>query len=90
MSEQLSKVDSAVQGLSASPPKEKESRRRASSTVAGVMNINELGKSSRPVLSKATQTARSDTAGPLLTTIVRIEKDGVEIQVAKETQKSGW
>lgn len=37
----LSKVDSAVQGLSSSPPKEK---RRASSSVPGVYNILDLGK----------------------------------------------
>jgi len=41
----LSKVDSAVQGLSSSPPKEKterETKRRASSSVAGVYNILDL------------------------------------------------
>lgn len=43
MSEPLTKVDSAVQGLSTSPPKEK-GHRRASSSAAGVMNINDLGK----------------------------------------------
>lgn len=43
MTEPLSKVDSAVQGLSSSPPKEK-GHRRASSSAAGVMNINDLGK----------------------------------------------
>merc|ERR1712225_217010 len=37
----LSKVDSAVQGLSSSPPKEK---RRASSSVPGVYNILDLEK----------------------------------------------
>jgi len=41
MTEPLSKVDSAVQGLSSSPPKEK-GHRRASSSAAGVMNINDL------------------------------------------------
>ncbi|KAL2760075.1 hypothetical protein ACRALDRAFT_2038789 [Sodiomyces alcalophilus JCM 7366] len=41
MSEPLTKVDSAVQGLSSSPPKEK-GHRRASSSAAGVMNINDL------------------------------------------------
>lgn len=43
MTEPLTKVDSAVQGLSSSPPKEK-GHRRASSSAAGVMNINDLGK----------------------------------------------
>ncbi|KAB5583012.1 hypothetical protein GE09DRAFT_287202 [Coniochaeta sp. 2T2.1] len=41
MSEPLTKVDSAVQGLSSSPPKEK-GHRRASSSAAGVYNINDL------------------------------------------------
>ncbi|KAJ6779508.1 hypothetical protein PWT90_10717 [Aphanocladium album] len=58
MSEPLSKVDSAVQGLSSSPPKEKT--RRASSTVPGVYNINDL------------------------------EQDGTELEIAVETQKTGW
>lgn len=42
MSEPLTKIDSAVQGLSSSPPKEK-SHKRASSSVPGVYNINDLG-----------------------------------------------
>ncbi|KHO01577.1 uncharacterized protein MAM_00578 [Metarhizium album ARSEF 1941] len=59
MTEPLTKVDSAVQGLSSSPPKDK-GHRRASSSAAGVMNINDL------------------------------EKDGIELQIAIETQKTGW
>jgi len=44
MSEPLTKVDSAVQGiqLSSSPPKETK-HRRASSSANGVMNILDLG-----------------------------------------------
>ncbi|KAK3316469.1 hypothetical protein B0H66DRAFT_604756 [Apodospora peruviana] len=43
MSEPLTKVDSAVQGLSSSPPKEGVTKhRRASSSANGVMNINDL------------------------------------------------
>jgi hypothetical protein len=43
----LSKVDSAVQGLSSSPPKDaKDAKRRASSSVPGVYNITDLGMSS--------------------------------------------
>jgi hypothetical protein len=61
MSEPLTKVDSAVQGLSSSPPKEtKVGHRRQSSSAAGVMNINDL------------------------------ERDGIELQIAIETQKTGW
>ncbi|KAK3381698.1 hypothetical protein B0H63DRAFT_212572 [Podospora didyma] len=59
MSEPLTKVDSAVQGLSSSPPKETK-HRRASSSATGVMNINDL------------------------------EAQGIELQIAKETQKLGW
>jgi hypothetical protein len=45
--EPLSKVDSAVQGLSSSPKDTaKEGKRRASSSVPGVFNINDLGMSS--------------------------------------------
>lgn len=60
MSEPLTKVDSAVEGLSSSPPKEGTKHRRASSSANGVMNINDL------------------------------EKDGIELHIAKETQKTGW
>ncbi|KAG5921860.1 hypothetical protein E4U42_005683 [Claviceps africana] len=59
MSEPLTKVDSAVQGLSSSPPKDK-GHRRQSSSAAGVMNVNDL------------------------------EKEGIELQIAFETQKTGW
>lgn len=55
----LTKVDSAVSGLSSSPPKEK-GHRRASSSAAGVYNITDL------------------------------EKEGKELQIAKETQKLNW
>ncbi|RYO88481.1 hypothetical protein DL763_005980 [Monosporascus cannonballus] len=42
--EPLSKVDSAVQGLSSSPPKEKAASRRKSSAVTGVASMKELSK----------------------------------------------
>ena len=42
----LTKVDSAVSGLSSSPTEEKKiGHRRASSSAAGVYNINDLGMS---------------------------------------------
>ncbi|RDA90899.1 hypothetical protein CP533_4454 [Ophiocordyceps camponoti-saundersi (nom. inval.)] len=75
MSEPLTKVDSAVQGLSSSPPKEK-GHRRASSSAAGVMNINDLGEFA--VMSSVTL---ADS---------RAEKDGIELSLAVETQKTGW
>ncbi|SPQ26781.1 aa1a86e8-90e1-41a6-9ea4-ffc77a396d9f [Thermothielavioides terrestris] len=56
MSEPLTKVDSAVQGLETKETKQ----RRASSSATGVMNINDL------------------------------EAQGIELQIAKETQGTGW
>jgi len=57
----LTKVDSAIDGLSQSPPKEGVKHRRASSSAgAGVFNIADL------------------------------EKEGTELQIAKETQKLNW
>ncbi|TAQ87193.1 hypothetical protein B7494_g4509 [Chlorociboria aeruginascens] len=59
----LSKVDSAVQGLSSSPTDKvpvPKHRRASSSAGAGVYNINDL------------------------------EKEGKELQIAKETQKLNW
>jgi hypothetical protein len=45
MTEPLTKVDSAVEGLSSSPPKKEEGGlRRKSSAVPGVYNINDLGE----------------------------------------------
>lgn len=41
----LTKVDSAISGLSSSPPEERKGHRRASSSAAGVYNINDLGMS---------------------------------------------
>jgi hypothetical protein len=44
--EPLTKVDSAISGLSSSPPDTKKGfgHRRTSSSVPGVFNINDLGK----------------------------------------------
>jgi hypothetical protein len=53
MSEPLTKVDSAIQGIDVAPKETKH--RRASSSAAGVMNINDLGKwcsPSRPMVRK--------------------------------------
>ncbi|KAL2000843.1 hypothetical protein VTN02DRAFT_2557 [Thermoascus thermophilus] len=63
MSEELTKVDSAIAGLSISPPKDEKkvkTHRRVSSTAAGVWNINDL------------------------------EKEGIELEIAIETQKLNW
>ncbi|KAL8672911.1 MAG: hypothetical protein Q9168_002665 [Polycauliona sp. 1 TL-2023] len=59
--EDLTKVDSAVSGLSSSPTEGKKiGHRRVSSSAPGVFNINDL------------------------------EKEGQELQIAKETQKLNW
>ncbi|KAK4126824.1 hypothetical protein N657DRAFT_653235 [Parathielavia appendiculata] len=61
MSEPLTKVDSAVQGIDTAPTEGKQTKhRRASSSANGVMNINDL------------------------------EAQGIELQIAKETQATGW
>jgi len=57
----LTKIDSAIGGLSSSPPKEGQiGHRRKSSSAAGVYNIDFL------------------------------EGEGIELQIAKETQKTNW
>lgn len=78
MTEPLTKVDSAVQGLSSSPPKEK-GHRRASSSAAGVYNINDLGK---------LYNCYPPTKVILLTHVP--EKEGIDLEIAIETQKTGW
>ncbi|KAK2805974.1 hypothetical protein FQN50_005989 [Emmonsiellopsis sp. PD_5] len=60
MSAELSKVDSAVAGLTISPQEEKKKHKRTSSTTEGVRNINDL------------------------------EKEGIELAIAPETQKLNW
>ncbi|KAJ3937882.1 uncharacterized protein N0V96_012090 [Colletotrichum fioriniae] len=42
MTEPLTKVDSAVEGLSQSPPKESKTRRQSSAAAPGVYNIKDL------------------------------------------------
>ncbi|RYP47665.1 hypothetical protein DL768_006318 [Monosporascus sp. mg162] len=54
--EPLTKVDSAVEGLSSSPPKEKGASRRKSSAVTGVASMKELWESKTPItIAKETQ-----------------------------------
>lgn len=74
----LTKVDSAVSGLSSSPP-ETKGHRRASSSAAGVYNINDLGL-----------LRLFSSLGMLMPLIILIEKEGKELQIAKETQKLNW
>lgn len=82
MTEPLSKVDSAVDGLSSSPKATvKDAKRRASSAAApGVMNILDLGKSIIP-------------RGPFLQVpdlTTTSEAEGTEIELPIETQQTGW
>jgi len=88
----LSKVDSAVQGLSSSPAKDKEpAKRRASSSVPGVFRIEDLGTylllgaGGLYLLSASfpSTSANTDSFGG-------IEAEGKELQIAKETQKLNW
>jgi hypothetical protein len=62
MTEELSKVDSAVGGLAGSPPKDKANR-RASSVAAGIMNINDLGTHFRSYYKFWTAPVSANTGG---------------------------
>ena len=90
--EPLTKIDSAISGLSSSPPDSKgaaKGHRRASSSAAGVYNIADLGKSQMSfnnvdhghVLPPITQGCKADKS---------VEKEGKELQIAKETQRLNW
>ena len=86
---ELTKVDSAVSGLSSSPPTEKKvGHRRASSSAAGVYNINDLGKAS----VSSCQCSSPCYAYVLVEDAAdsEAEKEGIELQIAKETQKLNW
>ena len=86
---ELSKVDSAISGLSSSPTAEKKmGHRRTSSSASGVFNIADLGKCSSlassmqgvwSTLNRLVQEANQGT-----------EKEGKELEIAKETQKLNW
>lgn len=92
MTEPLSKVDSAVQGLSSSPKDTKDAKaghRRQSSSANGVMNINDLGKElTFHLLSLPPPDA--GCPGIKLTISLHKEAQGIELQIAQETQKTGW
>ncbi|KAF5022024.1 hypothetical protein F66182_5907 [Fusarium sp. NRRL 66182] len=92
----LSKVDSAVQGLSSSPPAKDDTKkaghRRASSTAPGVMNINDLGKS---IHLKGHQAPSGIGFGVIKVqdrplTCSAAEAQGIDLELAPETQKTGW
>ena len=90
--EPLTKIDSAIAGLSSSPPDSKgaaKGHRRASSSAAGVYNIADLGKLKATFnnvdpghfLPAITQDCKADKP---------VEKEGKELQIAKETQRLNW
>lgn len=87
MSAPLTKVDSAIAGLSIDDkppdstqkevPKEKKGHRRTSSTQDNVWNIKDLGKSS--------------LADPLVLRLIpSSEEQKIELTLPIETQKTGW
>lgn len=88
----LSKVDSGVQGLSSSPAEDKGAKRRASSSVPGVFNINDLGMFLLGLLSchRVLRTHRTNSIKADTDVVRSIEKEGKELQIAKETQKLNW
>ena len=75
----LSKVDSAVSGLSSSPTNTKTVPKaaRKSSSAPGVMNINDLGKA----LPSLGGCAFPDDGA---------ETEGTKIEIAPDTQKLNW
>lgn len=86
----LTKVDSAVGGLSSSPTEKKMGHRRTSSSVSGVFNINDLGRS--PLISLPcfkSFLAPCVSCSFELTDSV-IEKEQTELHIAPETQKLNW
>ncbi|KAJ4254384.1 hypothetical protein NW762_009979 [Fusarium torreyae] len=86
MSEPLAKVDSAVEGLSTSPPakddtKKLEKRRASSAAAPGVYNILDLGKLRNLSINPM---ALSDIGQGVM------RAEGTELELAPETQKTGW
>ena len=86
----LTKVDSAVSGLSSSPTEHKIGHRRASSSVAGVFNINDLGNCLDPFLSLSRRGKSAREHVGQKADIGGTEKEGKELEIAKETQKLNW
>lgn len=90
MTEELTRIDSAVAGLSISPKDEKtqtktktvekeKKHKRVGSTAEGVRNIKDLGQS---------PFKQGSTIFP--NHFLNVEKDQIPIEIAIETQKTGW
>ncbi len=87
----LTKVDSAVSGLSSSPPQnEIKGHRRASSSAAGVYNINDLGEFLNSTCLPVHHHRCGEGRGSSILADGRAEKEGKELEIAKETQKLNW
>lgn len=94
MTEELTRVDSAVAGLSISPKDEKtqtktvekekktKTHKRTPSKAEGVRNINDLG--GYPFYHCI------DINVALSSDLSRLEKDKIPIEIAIETQKLNW
>jgi hypothetical protein len=82
MTEPLSKVDSAVEGVDAGKDAKDTKKPRMSSIAApGVWNIKDIGTFS-PIARGFTARTSADTRGT--------EEQKIELQIAPETQKTGW
>lgn len=83
MTEPLSKVDSAVEGLDA-PKDVKDTKKPRMSSVAapGVWNIKDLGKSCLLALTIPVIWSANIACC--------IEEQKIELKLAPETQKTGW
>lgn len=87
----LDKVDSAISGLSSSPTEEKKmGHRRTSSSVPGVYNVNDLGMDIILWQSPIQTSSCRRTAVEKEEADARTEKEGKELEIAKETQKLNW
>lgn len=79
----LEKVDSAVSDVPASPTEKKISHRRASSTASNVHNMADLGKRDTAIQPSAARD-HCIADNPV------IEKEGVDVKIAPETQRLNW
>ncbi|GJD00977.1 hypothetical protein ColKHC_09802 [Colletotrichum higginsianum] len=89
MTEPLSKVDSAVGGLSQSPPKEHKTRRQSSAAAPACTTSRTLVRHSVDPALGEQWTARvfRDMANMLC---LVTEEQKIELELAPETQRTGW
>lgn len=83
MTEPLSKVDSAVEGVDAGKDAKDTKKPRMSSIAApGVWNIKDIGMLSPDISQPQIVWTSANTPGT--------EEQKIELQIAPETQKTGW